>query len=507
MSTDSEKTLKGINMLGLFQDLWSRYRCVLLPAFLVGMAAHGYAFTNKLLNHDEIESLFGKGATVTSGRWGLELVKVLFPDWSMPWIYGIVSLLLIAVSACLMLDMLNIRGKVLRGTLAAVIVSFPSLTGNFCFMFTASAYAWSFFLAVLSVFLFLRNRPAFQAAGMASLILALGIYQAYISLTASLFLLLMIRETLEGERSVWEIIRFGLRALVWMLVSILLYYGVTLLVLRAAGTGFNSYVTENVNGSVSLIRRVRMAYDAFFYIFSFRNFYIISSEFSRYLHIILCLGMLGSLCAVTLKGRKPLHTALLALELGLLPLSICCMFLIMSQESIHTLVMYSFVSVYLLMGLTAEAAGRDGGTRAGCLLSVPLAAVILGNVYFANMCYLKMELQYENARAFYSVLVSRVESAEGFDPDCCLAIVGRQENLLHRFPELDTELFMGVNRDLVNIYSRENLIRFYLGLDIPFADEQLLESLEKDPRVQEMAEYPYSGSVRRIDDAIVVRLG
>ena len=34
---------------------------------------------NKLLNHDEIESLFGKGATITSGRWGLEPVKLLFP--------------------------------------------------------------------------------------------------------------------------------------------------------------------------------------------------------------------------------------------------------------------------------------------------------------------------------------------------------------------------------------------------------------------------------------------
>ena len=72
-------------------------------ALIAGLLAHGYAFTNKLLNHDEIESLFGKGATVTSGRWGLELVKVLFPDWSMPWIYGILSLLLISAAACLML--------------------------------------------------------------------------------------------------------------------------------------------------------------------------------------------------------------------------------------------------------------------------------------------------------------------------------------------------------------------------------------------------------------------
>ena len=114
-------------------------RAPFLAALITGLAAHGYAFTNKLLNHDEIESLFGKGATVTSGRWGLELVKILFPDWSMPWIYGLVSILLIAVSACLMLKILDIRAPLSRLLLPALIVSFPSLTGNFCFMFTSSA--------------------------------------------------------------------------------------------------------------------------------------------------------------------------------------------------------------------------------------------------------------------------------------------------------------------------------------------------------------------------------
>ena len=178
------------------------------------------------------------------------------------------------------------------------------------------------------------------------------------------------------------------------------------------------------------------------------------------------------------------------------------MFLIMSRESIHTLVMYSFVCLYLLMGLTAERI--RGAVRP---LSLALAAVVLCNVYFANMCYLKLTLQYENARAFYTVLAARIERTEGFDENCSLALVGRQENLLHEFPELDTELFMGVNRELINIYSRENFIRFYLGLDLPFAPETAVEALEDDARVLAMAEYPYEGSVQKIDDMIVVRLG
>lgn len=487
--------------------LWRDWRTPFCSSLIAGALAHGYAFTNKLLNHDEIESLFGKGATVTSGRWGLELVKVLFPDWSMPWIYGLLSLLLISLACCLILSALGIRSTAMRVVLPAIITTFPSLTGVFCFMFTSGAYAWSFFLTALAVFLFCRGGVKAALLSVVLLIFALGIYQAYISLAASLLLLVMIRDTLDGERSAFEIVRFVVKALAMLLSAVALYYLITLLVLRSTGAAFNSYVTENVNGAVSLPRRVRMAYDAFYYIFSFRNFSLISSEAARYLHIALMGALLAALAALAVRGRSVLNAALLGVLLLLLPLSVCCMFLIMSQESIHTLVMYSFVCVYLLMGLAAERVKGFSGVPGAGLLAAALCLIVVGNVYFANKCYLKMALQYENASAFYTVLASRVEKTEGFDEGCSLALVGKQENLVHRFPELDTDLFMGVNRDLINIYSRENFIRFYLGLDLPFAEEAALEALEDDPRFLNMAEYPYDGSVQRIDDMIVVKLG
>ena len=77
-----------------------RFALPLASFFAVGFLAHMYAFTNKLLNADETAALFSKGATVTSGRWGLEAVKLIFPDVSMPWIYGVISLALIAAAVC-----------------------------------------------------------------------------------------------------------------------------------------------------------------------------------------------------------------------------------------------------------------------------------------------------------------------------------------------------------------------------------------------------------------------
>lgn len=470
-----------------------------LASLIAGFLCHGFALTNKLVNHDDIESLFGKGATITSGRWGLELVKVLFPDWSMPWIYGCISIVLMALAVCIVVRLLNIGSKPLQAILGMLVLSFPVLTGNFCFMFTSSAYALAFFLAVLSVECFLKGGRLKLILSVVCLVAALSMYQAYISVTASIYVVLMIVRALDGAE-IRDNVIYGLRALAVMALSIVLYYGLTLLVFKITGAEFNTYVTENVNGDVGIIRRVRMAYDAFFYIFSFRNFYVITSEASRYIHIVLGLVAIISLAV----AKKPASVIMAAFLTALLPLSICCMFLIMSEASIHTLVMYSFVSVYMLLIAELERIKLKPVRDISALL---LMAVLVSNVYFGNMTYLKLKLQYENAYSFYTSLMAQVKSTEGFDEDSELALIGHQDNLLHSFPQLDTDLLMGPAPDLVNSYSRENFVKNYLGFDIAFASEESLEKLRNDERVQQMAEYPYYGSVEKIDNYIVVKLG
>lgn len=492
-------------LLGWLAGSYRDNRTPLLSALIAGLAAHMFMLTNKLPNHDDIESIFGKGATVTSGRWGLELIKPLFPDCSMPWIYGLISILLLSVSACLMLRILKIKSRPAQALTAALVLSFPSLTGTLCFMFTSSSYALAFLFSVLAVYEY--QKPGLGRKALAALftVLCLSVYQAYISVTASLFVLLMIADALDAEKSVRATVLYGLGAMAMMLAALGVYFGVTLLVFRFTGAGFNDYVVGNVNGAVSIPTKTKMAYEAFRDIFVFRNFYVISSELSRWLHIAFAALLLLFMALLSLKKKKPLHSLLLLGLLLLLPLSVCCMYLVMSPESIHTLVVYSFVCVYFLGALVID---RLDGLRPGRdILALLLAVFTLSNVYFANMCYLKLELQYESARSFYTALLAQVRSTEGFDENSRLAVIGRQENGLYIAPELDTELLLGPAHDLVNIYSRENFLRLYLGADLPFASDEELAEIERDPAFAEMSEYPYYGSIKKIGDCIVVKLG
>lgn len=504
---DKSQISWGERLLISLQSLYLSNRRPFLAALISGLAAHMFMFTNKLVNHDDIEALFYKGATVTSGRWGLELSRLLFPDWSMPWIYGLLTLLLISAALCFMLRVLKISSPLLQIILAAVVVSFPSLTGTYCFMFTSASYGLSFFLAALCVWFFCRGGARNTAAAGFALVLCLSIYQAYVAISASLFVILMIGDCLDGDKSPWQIILWGLKALAMMAAALAVYFAITLLVFKFSGTEFNDYVLENVNSSVSLPGKIHMAYQNFRDIFTFRNYYLISSESSRIVHLCLLAVMLLGLVLGAVRKRSVLNWALLALLVLLLPLSINCMYLTMSAQSIHTLVLYSFVCLYFLAAVIIEKSGPKLVRPMKDVVALMLCVVVASNVYFANMCYLKMHLQYEAADSFYVSMIAQIKDTEGFDENSRLAIIGQQDNLLYYAPELDTSLLLGPSNDLINIYSRENLFRQYLGFDIAFAEEEETENISAMPEFQQMAEYPYYGSIEKIDNYIVVKLG
>jgi hypothetical protein len=111
-----------------------------------------FAFTNKLMCADEVENLFLKGATIPSGRWGLEITRFIFPDVSMPWIYGIITIFFICVSCCLIIDIFSISNRALRVLVPAAIITFPSLIGTFAYIFTSASYGLAFLLSVASVY-------------------------------------------------------------------------------------------------------------------------------------------------------------------------------------------------------------------------------------------------------------------------------------------------------------------------------------------------------------------
>lgn len=467
-----------------------------------GFLAHMFAFTNKLLNADETAALFSKGATVTSGRWGLELTRLVFPDISMPWIYGVLALLLMTAAVCFAVDLFDFKKTASRVLLCGAFMAFPAVTGNFCYMFTSASYSLAIFLAVLAVWLFAKGGKGRAAAGCVVLALSLGIYQAYVALAASFCVVWLIKALMQPELDVKSALKAAVRFFALLVVTLVLYYAVTLAVEAALGAGYQEYEVTSGGG---ILHRLLVTYSAFVGIFTSGNFGFVTSGVSLAAHCVCAVIIVFGAAVAVIRTHDAKRGILMLILTAIYPLSVNCMYLAASSDIIHTLVIFSFVSFYVLtLAVLDNMPDCRKAVRYVC--AAAMAVIILSNVYFANKVYLKMYLEYENAFSFYNSLMADIMETPQFERYTVIDLVGSTRNGLTDFDEeLDLGNFMGVNDDLVNIYTRVSFIKYYLGLDLyMYREDTILDCDWYD----EMPCYPEEGYIKFLPDEgrLVVKL-
>ena len=113
-----------------------------ISTLIIGCIAHLFAVTNVLHNYDDIRCTpGGAGAGVTSGRWMIGLINGVWNKYwgvyNLTFFNGIVVLVLISVSACIVVRIFEVRKIVNCILIGGVLITFPSITSMLFFTFTA----------------------------------------------------------------------------------------------------------------------------------------------------------------------------------------------------------------------------------------------------------------------------------------------------------------------------------------------------------------------------------
>jgi len=503
---------------GWVANLIQKNKIPLCSALLTGFMCYLYVFTNKLLNHDEAFNLFEKGSTVTSGRWALGVMDSVFPDYSMPWVNGLMTLIFISVAVCIMVNILSVQSKTLQALLAGTIVAFPSLIGTLAYMFTSNSFGLAFLLAVLAVWFLTRDRLLYAIPALGCMVFSLGIYQSYIAIAAGLLVLVLIRQLLTGE-SVIHVFRRGVVYVFFLVLSLGCYYLLTQIALYLVDEVLNSYASDNVSFSLSsLPGAVALAYNRFFDILTKGHEGLVSPGLSRLAHLVMLLLTLILLLLNVLSSKKkePGRIALILALVLIFPLAVCCMYLFTTADSVHTLVLYGFACLYALTVMVADISLdtvpmcklhtllRTVSTE---ILTVMLALIILCNVFLANEVWLNLQLRYENAYGFYTALLAELRTMPEFTKEMPVALIGHHEDpefYEKNFPFCET--ITGVKGFQPDSYSAEEFLQYYLGVSLPFEEQYICDALAQQPEILQMPCWPYYGSVRVIDGTIVVKL-
>jgi hypothetical protein len=421
---------------------------------------------------------------------------------------------LLGISAGIIADMLDIKSDVGNVLLGGAIISFPSWTGTFFYMFTAVFYALAVLLAVLSVWLAFKWKRGWLPSSF-FLACSLGIYQAYLPFTATFYVTLLIIKCFENNRDGKIILKRALYSLWCLVFGVICYFVLMKLSLVITGQSLNTYKGIDSMGSFELVRIPQILSQIgnnFFGLFINNNLELSYNLVTKamYLAMFLVVAVLVVAQLINLLQKKD------GLKFGLLVIFMFCFVLaingiyIMCEDGIYSLMYFSYVFMMILplciLDRSFEKYKGKIMIAVEYLLVLSLAIGIACYCQFANGQYVSMDLSYRQAEAYYTAMITQIKSAEGYMPDMPVAVVGDvgNDSTLYRNDIMAAFSMSGRDDALADAYCWQFILKYYCGFDAEFIsiDEAGIASNE----VESMPCYPASGSIRVIDDIVVIKL-
>lgn len=502
-----------------FEKPAQRYLCVFCSVAFWYLFAHGYRFSNNMYAHDALLQIYQDDSA-----WQIALGRVLQPillflrgGLCNPWLISFCAMLWLSFSVYLVADLLEIRKLISINMISGAMACNAVLTAlNASFLPWADFFMLSLFLAVAGVWLCKRGTWRFLCLGVAAMAAAMGIYQAYISVSIVLVILLLIREAQENEKlsSFFKKTAYYCAAL---LLSALLYY----LMWQAIRRIFGIWVADSYNGlaslgdytETSLFSTIGLAYRKVFYYLAHPDIFVTMSFRGRSLSIVwkylLCganliavASLIYHMVLINLKKQNKIWQYLIQAFL-LLALPAAMNFVcIISKGNDHILTLYALVLLYVSVISLAE---KKSGVWMQMAVWISVLCIIWTNVVYANQVYLKRELQDRAITSFMTRIVADMEEVEGYEPGITpVAFCGPfgSSPYLQEMEGLEDLVPYGMTKTpLTYTGTEEAFIKYELAVPINYTRVSW-----EDPQVAAMPTYPDKGSIAYVGGVLVVKI-
>lgn len=491
-----------------------------ITVLIIGLFSHAFTFFNHVFFGDGIEYINTLGSTLQSGRWGLEVLYRLnlhlLGNNSIPVINGVLSILLIGIIAVIVIRTLKIESKLLSVILAALMVSFPVVAGLFIYIFTAPAYFLSVLLNVYAIYLFDKHRNIISFIISILLItFSLGIYQAFLSISAAFALFVLLREIIENEKSTKDIIILGIKFLIILITALILYFILHKLSISLIKIQMSTHNGLNEIGKMEISKLPRQINKAYGDFFKFDWFNINRIDFVKkaivYSYYLSILFAITSLINKQIKLDKKL---LFILVNVLLPLAINVIYLFSTADdykveiqSSYSLVFLFIYNIYLLDKIKLPYLEKTKFVYFANILT--LSTLIISYIYIDNASYFRLYSENRKLESVYANITSRIQSLPGYRTDMKILYLGQNETNIP-LSEVGLKMIFPYKYDyykannIMHIYSQKKQMAFYTGFyHEPYVDED--EKITNSEEVSNMPSYPNDGSIKIIDDVIVVK--
>ncbi len=523
----------------------SEWKLAFCTAVILGFLIHTFRFTNPLLNHDALFNGYSSQNMVGSGRWLLSVACGFSSYFDLPWVIGVLSVLYIALTAVLVVDIFQARNPVLVMLISGILVSFPAVTESFYFGFTADGYMLAMVLAALSVRLVPigENRFLRWAASALCVCCACGIYQAYVSFALVLAMAYFIVCAVDGNHSDRDCLRWVRNQVIAYAVAMIGYYVIWKLCLYVQDFQATNYMGINELDLVgNLIDNLLSAVREFLLFFLEYNF--LRFGLTVWCGINLLFLMTGgiTLAVVLAKSRlwkRKVQLALSGLAMLLIPFAAFLWLFVSDKISYCVRMEQSMSLVYILVAVLCERWCRE---RWSNVVALVLAAFICNNTISANIFYRHMDTCNRQSYAVAVELATRihalddgnvkqiavygeldiVEEADYFDPSKlgALGLLKSVRRTLFQHSARHVYLYLNEavgfqlsyyrSNDEVELPVNEkrgaNPVPDGWQFQFPCAPEEVYTEIQTSEAFRQMPIWPAAGCVAVYGDTVVVKL-
>lgn len=507
------------------QQVWA-----IVSVLLIGLVAHGYIIFNRISYHDNTACLFSLGATYELGRWGLGIIYDLqiftTRTFSVPVFNGMLSMLLIALSASKVVKIFDIKSKISAVIIGAIMIVYPVVPSIFSFMFTS----WPYFLGLLfsveaaDVIVNAKNIKGF-ICGAILIAISLSMYQAFFAVTISILLIKLLQDVLnDGIDSVKTYAKNGFTYLITLGVGLGIWAVVAAAYKKIKGIDTMAYkgMGEGYDISAFPSRLILCVKDFFTASYAGVN----GLKYLRLLTLLVIVITVIHILTLILKKNVGIGVKCSALVgVILLPIGMNVMYILSTSEDFYvdSLMVYGTAFALMLPVVMIELTDIDSfksailskGIKAVAWLQLVLIFVaIVSYTYLDNAAYLKADIAERQATSYFTQLAANIKSCQGFDDDMEIVFVDFDKNADGTFVTVDDNEELDaikiekfpVYSDLVTYGSAINFMQEHCG----FGNERVViddGTLAEEESVQAMPTYPDYGSISVVDGKVVVKFG
>lgn len=491
----------------------------LIAPFIAGLIAHGYIMFSYHPNRDEFISIFHHGSGYDFGRWMHTAIgNFMFRIdgcWSLPWLSGLVFIALITLSIYLFIEPFNISNKIIRQFLMILFVVFPVSTATLACMATAPFYALGVFFAAVAFYISVKYKYGFIFA-ILGISAAVGVYQVYFALAAAFVFFLFFLKIARNEEKIKNSFIWAGKQLLMLSAGLGLYFVINKIVVTVKNVKMTDYQNLDHMGNYafsSIINAFIKCYSDFFSFFIKDYKDILPYKILNIVLIIewLCFAILCVYLIIKKLKKAVFNIVVLLGLIMLIPFAIN-LINIMCAESIETISVLMCYNVFFMFAapfFILDEAIKEGTALSKLISKLSLCAigfVIVIYIKFANMVYLAYDIHFEQAKAEMSALQMMIRSLDGYDNELPIVFAGEYKDNTELWELRYADNLAGayttgyiMNNEAVRAAFSRIFMGFLYGEENP--TDELMESRE----FKEMPSYPDAGSVKVIDNEIVVK--